>query len=221
MAEIRKIPASTIGIFKREFNLKNLEIIAATGVNLAKYQSARIPPTKGNDYNPYENEIETGPQKDKELYKSKIGTPVYTNLTIEAGSYTDDLGNTKNFPKIVFDTVLLTVTMSKNIVKTSIQGRPGTIKQSISLGDYEVNINAIVPGDNGVYPFNAVADIKSMLEAPIALTVSSRWLQIWDVNQIVIDSFEVPQNPGGYSYQNFTIKGSSDSPIELEVISPG
>ena len=202
---------------KSVFNLQNVQTIVVSKAPYPVPAYKNIYPA-GNDPNPYDGQIVYDDNYDKELYKSKLGTPVLTNLVIEAGEYTDDFGNRKTFPKLTFDTVLMTIAQSKNIVKTTLQGRPGTVKEYISLGDFEVTINGIICGDNGVYPRDDVANLKDMFNSPLSLTVTSWWLQIWDVDQIVVDSFEVPQIAGGYSYQPFSINALSDYPVELEVL---
>lgn len=201
-----------ISVLKTQFNLQNVNTIT-----VKQDPIIIIPEPIGalDEINFYKKQITT---EDQKLYDSKLGTPVLTNLVIEAAQYTDENGTTRNFPRLTFDTVLMTVANSKEIVKSKMQGRRGTVKQYIALGDYDVTINGIITGSNGVYPKQDVSDLKNMLEANIALNVSSWWLQIWDVDQIVVEDYEIPQISGGYSYQPFSIRASSDQPIELEVI---
>ena len=71
--------------------------------------------------------IPQSPEKDKELYKSQLGTPVFSNLELKGGSYTYK-GQNYVFPDIKVDTVLFTVAMQKNIIVTPIQGGDGTVK---------------------------------------------------------------------------------------------
>jgi hypothetical protein len=35
---------------------------------------------------------------------------------------------------------------------------------------------------------------------------------------LVVDNYELPQDEGGYSYQQFTIKLISDDPVELNFL---
>lgn len=157
--------------------------------------------------------------QDVELYKSALGTPVLIDLTFQAGSYTDENNALQSFDQIILQTVLITLGQTKNIVKTEIQGRPGTVKEYIGLGDYTLNINGIITGTNGSYPKDQVAALKNMLVAPVPIKVTSWFIQLWDINNIVIDDFNINPEEGGYSYQPFTIDASSDyySPLRLPV----
>lgn len=168
-----------------------------------------------NNSNPYTKMAEI--QKDTPLYKSALGTPVFCNFEIQPGSWTEDNGTVHEWPFLQFDTVLLTVDQSKNIVKTVIQGRNGTVKEYIADGDYQVNIKLLIIGSNGVMPLQEVADLKRALDAPVALAVNSRFLQNLGVDNIVVESYIMPQMEGGYSYQAVEIRAISDEPIELKI----
>jgi hypothetical protein len=123
----------------------------------------------------------------------------------------------KSFKDLVFDSILITVNQSKNITKTDIQGRDGTVKEYIGMGDYVITINGIITGNNGHYPIDEVKDLKKMLDANIAISVVSWYLQNLDVSLIVITDFEIPQEMGGYSYQKFSISALSDTPQEIQI----
>jgi hypothetical protein len=157
-------------------------------------------------------------QQDVEYYKSSLGTPVYTDLVFEAGQYIDENNNQQSFDQIKMVTVIVTISQTKNIVKTSIQGRPGTIKEYIGMGDYLISINGVITGPNGHYPREEVQALKNMLVAPMAIKVTSWYLQLWDIDNIVVDDFGINQEEGGYSYQPFSISASSDTDVQLRLI---
>jgi len=159
--------------------------------------------------------IGEGNASDKELYKSSLGTPVLTDLTFEEGSYKVQDGRTFAFVKNVQATVLITLQQTKKIVKTEIQGRDGTVKEYIGMGDYAVTINGILTGNNGQFPIDQLQLLKAVLIAPIAINVTSRYLQLFDIYQIVVESFNIGQQEGGYSYQPFTINAVSDEAVKL------
>lgn len=161
-------------------------------------------------------DVPQGNGTDKVLYKSSLGTPVYTNLEIEGATYTRD-GVTYQYPKIIIDTVLMTVTQTKNIVKTSIQGRNGTIKEYISDGDYMVNIKAMFVADNGKYPKDEIRTLKTMLNNPNPITINSWYLQNLDIDSIVVNSYNIAQEAGKYSVQSVDINCESDVPVILKI----
>lgn len=160
------------------------------------------------------------PQQDKDIPLSKsqmLGTNVFSNLTIAGRSYTDIEGKEGNFPDIVLETVLFNVAQQKNIVITPVQGRNTTVKEFISNGDYAVTIKGLITGANGVFPMAAMQDFISMQNAPIAIDVSSWFLQLFDIYNIVITYCEFVEVEGMYSTQQFEIQAYSDQPIELYI----
>jgi len=160
------------------------------------------------------------PQQDKDIPLSKsqmLGTNVFSNLTISGRSYTDIEGKEGRFPDIVLETVLFNVAQQKNIVITPVQGRNTTVKEFISNGDYAVSIKGLITGANGVFPMAAMQDFISMQNAPIAIDVSSWFLQLFDIYNIVITYCEFVEVEGMYSTQQFEIQAYSDQPIELYI----
>lgn len=159
--------------------------------------------------------------KDKELYKSGIGTSVYSDLTIPAFSYTDPVsGVTYDVPEIQMYSMRISVNMNKNIVKTPIVGlQGGTVKEYCSDGDDSVIIEGEITGQNGVYPALEVNELKKLCRAPVAFNVVSTFLQNLDIDTLVIEYADIPQKAGGYSFQDFKLYCISDIPIELNLIS--
>ena len=108
----------------------------------------------------------------------------------------------------------------RKIIKTEIQGRDGTVKEYIGKGDAEITVNGIITGKNGVYPRSQVNELKKWLDAPVSKGVLSWWLQNLGINNMVVNSFSIPQVQGGYSYQMFSFSASSDAPVELRITTP-
>lgn len=179
-----------------------------------RYQLANRPPIIKDD-NPYDNKIPQGPANDPFLYLSPLGTPVVADITLVGGTYTDENGRSVTFNSITLATVLITVSQPKRIVKTEIQGRNGTVKEYIGMDDFQITINGILTGPNGIYPVEDMTDLREIFKAPITLPVISRYLQLLEIFNIVVQDYTLDQEPGGISKQNFTINAISDLPIEL------
>lgn len=195
-----------------------LQTYKLEAVKTARYGagvSAAIARSKfAKNVNPY---TEMAPiETDAMLYRSDIGTPVFCNLEIQGGSWTDSNNVLHTWPDLVYDTVLITVNSSKNIVKTAIQGRNGTVKEYISDGDDQINIKLLIVGARGKMPLQEVSDLKKALDAPVSLAINSRYLQNLGINNFVVDSISMPQVEGGYHFQAVEINASSDEPIELK-----
>lgn len=157
--------------------------------------------------------------KDSELgYKSSLGTPVYTNIEFLPGQYeTNKPGVFKQFGPLRYEAILITVNQGKRIVKTEIQGRNGTVKEYIGDDDYQVNISGVLTAPNGVSPADQIIELKKILDAPVPLQVASSYLQHLGIFNLVISGYELGQQAGGYSYQQFTINCISDEPQELRI----
>lgn len=136
-----------------------------------------------------------------------------------------DVNNLKNGPitlePVNISTCLITVNNEKNIVKTPIIGRNGTIKTYMNNSDYDITIEAILfaPDDpdflgdnyNGVYPYNLVNKLIAICEAPCFISISSDYLNQFYIYNIAIEEYDISQEEGKYSQQKVTIKAVSDS----------
>lgn len=160
---------------------------------------------------------------DEAPYRSMLNTPVWTNLQFPKGSYTNDDGETINYPDetgetLRIDQVLLSVSQAKNIVTTAVNGRIGTIKEYISLNDYVINVRGALTGDGPtVYPKRDVERLIKILNAPVAIDLFSGFLNRFGISRAVINSFEVPEREGFRNWQGFTISMISDEPVELTI----
>ena len=86
------------------------------------------------------------------------------------------------------------------------------------MDDYQVNINGIITGANGVHPADTVTELKKMLDAPVAIPVVSSFLNRLGIYNIVVNDYSIPQVAGGYSKQDFSINAISDAPLELQIV---
>lgn len=183
-------------------------------VNARRFQS----PTRAKAANAPNFSIDQSSNLDPELYRSDLGTPVYTNVEFLAGEYeTNTPGVFKQFGPLRYEAVVITVSQAKVIIKTPIQGRNGKVKEYIGDDDYAVTINGIICGPNGHYPIDEVAALKKILDAPKAIGVASAHLQNLGIHDLVVEDYTVDQKEGGYSYQTFSISCSSDILQELRL----
>ena len=149
---------------------------------------------------------------DNAIKTSYLGTPIYSNLIFDAEP------DTPENESLEFDTVLMEVSMSKNIVKTPIQGRNGTVKEYISDGDYLVAIRGeIVSEYPNVYPKDIVNALINLCQVKHQLAVSSFFLQLFSVSSIVIERYTISEKLGSRNSVPFSIEAYSDEPIELQL----
>lgn len=182
----------------RAYNLQNVKVVNAKGDNF----DGKIPQTTN---------------RDKALYTGPLGTPVLADITFKGRTYINNFGKEITFSDVTLITVLLNVSRPKNIVKTVIEGRDGSIKEYIGLDDYHVTINGIINGDNGHYPIDEVRALADVLDASIPIEVVSRYLQNLNIYNLVVEDHTLDQDAGGYSQQNFTINCLSDAVVTAKI----
>lgn len=160
--------------------------------------------------------------------ESYLGTPVFDQVKIAGGSYIDAEDPKKPvipYESLTLQTVLLEVIQSKNIVTTAVQGRSGTIKEYVSDGDYSITMTGGVVGEmddagkiQDLGNFYPVVDTKLLIEickVPRALTITSEFLQLFGINEVVITDYTLNQPESVRNIQPFQISMLSDVPIEL------
>ena len=151
-------------------------------------------------------------------FVSKLGTVVYSNVIFNAGVILGENGVTDTWEDFRIDDVLLTVTQSKKIITTEIQGRDGTVKEYIGLDDFQVQIVGRLNGTYNVNPKELTKQLKIILSAGQPLEITSWYLQNLDITDIVVKDFNFGQTEGEYSTQYFTINALSDRRFEAKII---
>lgn len=162
------------------------------------------------------------PEGDPAIATSMLGTPIYSNLTFLSEEV--DVGNPTTVDPnagkkdLRIDTVLFIVTQPKNIVKTPIFGRNGTVKEFISDGDYLINITgAIVSPEPTTFPIDDVDLFIRYMTLQTQLPVASFFLDLFGIHSIVIEEYEVGEKVGTRNEVPFTIRALSDEPLEFEL----
>ena len=118
---------------------------------------------------------------------------------------------------LIMQTALLEVTMTRNIVKTSIQGRNGTIKEYISDGDYIITVRGAIVAPTNVYPAFDVAQLVNYCQIQDSIEVHCPFLNSFHVASIVIDSYNIAQKMGYRNMVPFELNCSSDIPLEIQL----
>jgi len=116
-----------------------------------------------------------------------------------------------------FETALIEVNQTKNIVKTSIAGQNGTVKEYMSEGDYIVNLKGVIVGDiaNQRPDKNNLNDLVAFLNAPLTLPISCSFCEEFKINSVVVESYKFGQREGARNIIDIEINMISDSAIEL------
>lgn len=100
---------------------------------------------------------------------------------------------------LLINDITMNVSLQKEIVKTALVGRKGTIKEYISDGDYQINMNVglVAINDRGEiidrYPERAMAQLRKILETGEDLEVNSAFLDVFGISRIVVTGFSAQQ----------------------------
>jgi hypothetical protein len=148
--------------------------------------------------------------------KSLLGTPIYDIVTFAAHSYVDELGQTINNSKLDLDIALIEVNKPRNIVRTVIAGRSGTIKEYMSDGDYEISISGTLTNTLAFSsPDIAIRAFDAITKTPQELKVESNFLNYFNIFNIVIVSSKIKQREGARNIVEYELTCISDTPFEI------
>ncbi len=154
------------------------------------------------------------------ISKQGVGVPI-TDKSYWADRYVycDLTFENEKGERLVMNDAVVSLSRSRNIVSTRMVGMDGTVKEYISEGDYDINIVVgIVAVENGVivdkYPEDGIRQVKAFLDRKTALGVHSVFLDLFDVNSIVVKSFSVTQNTAS-NYQVISISAVSDEEYNI------
>lgn len=163
-----------------------------------------------------------------DLQKSKFGMQIFDSFTFNCTSanpviYTSspEFGgaNVVISASFTFETALIEVNQTKNIVKTSIAGKNGTVKEYMSDGDFIINLKGVIVGEVANQRPSVIYLDKFMeyLRAPSALPVTCTFLNEFNINSVIIESYRYSQREGARNVIDIDINMISDSPIQLSV----
>lgn len=139
---------------------------------------------------------------------SMLGTPVFSDIILQTRN-----GNTR-MPLL---DALITVDRTKVIVKTLIVGKGHTVKEHISNGDYNIRImGRLTQPFSKDYPRAQMADMIALCESDEALKVTSEYLQMFGIYELVVEQPSFPQREGFQNIQLFDLNCSSDQPVQLQ-----
>lgn len=146
-----------------------------------------------------------------------FGTQVISNLEIQPFSYEESDGTPVSIlTGFNLDAVIMTVTQTKNIITTPIQGRNGTVKEYISDGDYAIDIEGVIATRDNTYPESEVKALSRILKAPVPIKITSKFFTYFGISDVVVTNYEIPQQRGFENIQPFTFTCISDTPLELQ-----
>jgi len=140
---------------------------------------------------------------------SILGTPIFETLRIK-------IPGTNNYYEFE-DVPLMSISMSKNIVRSRIQGRKGTVKEYINDGDYVVQIKGLLCKHNSEQkPIDKINELNNLVSYNQALKVESKLLNTLGIYNLVIKRVDY-RAPPQVNVQPYVLSCLSDEPIELSL----
>ena len=150
---------------------------------------------------------------------SYLGTPQYTQIVIK-----DTIGRVVD-PKYnsgegwaMFQSAFCVISQTRNIIRTPIQGRNGTVKEYISDDDYHIEIiGALVSPYGNVAPHYDLNNIVNLMKIQDEIIIVSDFITQFGISNCVIAGANFRQVPGMRNQIDFTMTIYSDDPTEIEL----
>ena len=130
-----------------------------------------------------------------------LGRPVFQPLTI-GGLY---LPNS-----------IITISVKKNIVTTSVTGRAGTIKELVSSEDYNINIKGAFVNNDGSFPAYEMEQINQYFQAKENYDIDNELCSLLGIEKVVFTSLDFPTS-GKTNVLLYNISCLSDYDYTLEI----
>lgn len=153
--------------------------------------------------------------------KSSVGQPFYARNLLGLEMFMPvtlvhkDTKGVKS--EILLQNTIISMKMKKTIVETPLIGRQGTVKEMISIDDWDINLKGMIVSADNEYPDDAVKELKDFVEINEALDIASVLTAIMldKDEKIVIKDFELAEMRGIQHAQGFTLSLVSDMQFDL------
>lgn len=171
--------------------------------------------------------------------RSILGTDVEGAVILRAEEYEDYRGDTVVPPQpIIFRAAICRAAINKNIVRTSIQGRPGEVKEYVSTGDYDVVIRATITNNENVFangpvgsgygswenenkiPVEQISFISRWIETDTVVQIENEYLNSLGITDIIILGADMPQKRATPGTVEFEIYAVQERFQDLVIINP-
>lgn len=187
--------------------------------NVVGYKGLPFPgvwfPRKGkNDYEGEDFELEGAAEPMKT--QSNKGTTLYKK-DAQGNYYFMPVTFIHKGKEYEIPCALISITGRKNIIETPLVGRQGSVKELISLEDYQINITGAIIGENQVWPeeqldaINELYNINEAVELKCALTD----VFFSENDKVVIQELNLPSAGQTEHVQVVEIKCVTDRAFEL------
>jgi hypothetical protein len=118
-----------------------------------------------------------------------------------------------------FDEAVVSIAGKKNITETPLVGRKGSVKELISIDDYEIKLVGVLENENGDYPEKEMQELVTFWEINEAVKMSCALTDYFlkEDDSVVIKAIEPISVEAQEDIQAFNLTLVSDTPFELEI----
>lgn len=112
-----------------------------------------------------------------------------------------------------------TYELPHNIQRTSMNGKPGTVKEYWSLDDWSITLKGfLINYEEMRYPSDQKKDLLEFFKQNYSYEVRSDWMSEMGIYNVVVSNLRFPAMPGSANVQPFEIAMYSDGILELDLI---
>lgn len=182
---------------------------------------------KESEYNFKENKFDNYSEYQFQNYEAECsinGEPYYADndnghrmfLPVWLSTSNDTKSKLKG-KEILLQNTVSSFTNKKNIVETALVNRQGTVKELISIDDWDINIKGLIVSTTPDYPDAKVQELVELyeLEEPLQIRNVRSSITLRGQEQVVIKSLTFPEIKGKKRIQAFEMDLTSDIPFSL------
>lgn len=176
-------------------------------------------------------------RKEESELHAILGDSIISPFAIQAFEYNQQNGSEfslQNFEGYRFPAAtMVSVSMRKNILKTKVQGRAGTVKEMIADGDFQLRIEGVILDTDDTsyplkptigkvqssqYPQQQMEAMAAVLKIPASLPIQNDFLNSLGIYHIVITSYRFAASNEFENAQLFSITALSDHIFDVRTL---
>lgn len=153
-----------------------------------------------------------------------LAIPVAQKVNMTISKYSNGNRTEQNIQSdhlIWYDTTaLINLSSDKDLILTRVTGRDYSRKELVSNGDLNFSISGHISSNMpDIYPTKEVQKFRQIMQYKGIIEINNEFLDQWGVKKIVIKSFNLPQNEGNKSVQDYSFEAVGIQPdTEANVI---
>lgn len=145
--------------------------------------------------------------------KNSVGNDIYMPIWL----YTTEKAMIEE--KYLLPNTVMSMTCNKNIVVTPLVNRNGTVKEEVSIGDWEINVRGVMVSPDTKYPETQVQLLNNWYNESTSLFIENARTAILlgENPKVLIVDLKFPEIKGFENTQPYEIKLISDTEFNLYV----